>query len=58
MRIVRCPICGKPLMQANDETYIDFDIRKANMRVFCTNCKRRIRYSENPKENVEKDIKI
>lgn len=46
MRRVKCPICAKPLMTVSDDIFIDFDIREANEKVFCENCKRRIRFSE------------
>ena len=46
MRRVTCPICAKPFMMVSDDIYIDFDIREANEKVFCENCKRRIRFSE------------
>ena len=46
MRRVKCPICAKPFMMVSDDIYIDFDIREANEKVFCENCKRRIRFSE------------
>ena len=46
MRRVKCPICAKPFMMVSDDIYIDFDIREANQKVFCENCKRRIRFSE------------
>ena len=46
MRRVKCPICGKSLMIVSDDIFIDFDIREAKDKVFCENCKRRIRFSE------------
>lgn len=46
MRRVKCPICGKPFMLVSEDVYIDFDIRQADQKAFCENCKRRIRYSE------------
>lgn len=46
MRRVKCPICGKSLMTVSDDIFIDFDIREAKDKVFCENCKRRIRFSE------------
>ena len=46
MRRVKCPICGKSLMTISDDIFIDFDLREANEKVFCENCKRRIRFSE------------
>ena len=46
MRRVKCPICGKSLMIVSDDIFIDFDIREANEKVFCENCKRRIRFCE------------
>ena len=46
MRRVKCPICAKPIMTVSDDIFIDFDIREANEKVFCENCKRRIRFSE------------
>lgn len=46
MRRVKCPICTKPIMTVSDDIFIDFDIREANEKVFCENCKRRIRFSE------------
>lgn len=52
MRRVKCPICAKPLMAVSDDIFIDFDLRKANEKSFCENCKRRIRFSE--KKRVQK----
>lgn len=46
MRRVKCPICGKSLMTISDDIFIDFDLREAKEKVFCENCKRRIRFSE------------
>ena len=46
MRRVKCPICAKPLMTVSDDIFIDFDLREAKDKVFCENCKRRIRFSE------------
>lgn len=46
MRRVKCPICSKPLMTVSDDIFIDFDLREANEKAFCENCKRRIRFSE------------
>ena len=58
MRRVKCPICAKPLMTVSDDIFIDFDLREAKDKVFCENCKRRIRFSEKqrlPKyDNVER----
>ena len=46
MRRVKCPICSKPLMTVSDDIFIDFDLREADEKAFCENCKRRIRFSE------------
>lgn len=46
MRRVKCPICAKPLITVSDDIFIDFDLREATDKVFCENCKRRIRFSE------------
>lgn len=46
MRRVKCPICAKPFMMVSDDIYIDFDLREADQKEFCENCKRRIRFSE------------
>ena len=46
MRRVKCPICAKPIMTVSDDIFIDFDIREAKEKVFCENCKRRIRFSK------------
>ena len=46
MRRVKCPVCAKPIMTVSDDIFIDFDIREAKEKVFCENCKRRIRFSE------------
>jgi C4-type Zn-finger protein len=46
MRRVKCPICAKPLMTVSDDIFIDFDLREATDKVFCENCKRRIRFIE------------
>lgn len=57
MRRVKCPICAKPFMMVSDDIFIDFDLRAADQKEFCENCKRRIRFSEKkrlPKyDNVE-----
>lgn len=45
-RKVNCPICNKMLMLVEDNVYIDFDMRHANQKIFCQNCKRKIKYSE------------
>ena len=55
MRRVKCPICAKPLLTVSDDIFIDFDIREANEKVFCENCKRRIRFSEKKRVHTEKD---
>jgi C4-type Zn-finger protein len=52
MRRVKCPICAKPFMLVSDDIYIDFDIREADKKEFCENCKRKIRFSE--KKRVSK----
>lgn len=49
-RKVCCPICNKPLMTVESGIYINFDMRTATQKVFCTNCKRKIKYSEVKKE--------
>lgn len=54
MRKVNCPICGKPLVLANDDIYIDFDMRKYTDKVFCSNCKRTIKFSEVKKPQESK----
>ena len=46
MRRVKCPICGISLMTISDYIFVDFDLREAKEKVFCENCKRRIRFSE------------
>ena len=46
MRRVKCPICTKPFMVVSDDIFIDFDLREADQKAFCENCKRRIRFSE------------
>jgi hypothetical protein len=33
-------------MLVSDDIYIDFDLREADKKAFCENCKRRIRFSE------------
>ena len=54
MRRVKCPICAKPLMTVSDDIFIDFDIREAKEKVFCENCKRRIRFSEKKRIAIHK----
>lgn len=54
MRRIRCPICAKSLMIVSDDIFIDFDIRKADQKVFCENCKRKIRFSEQKRITVSK----
>lgn len=46
MRRVKCPICAKPFRVVSDDIFIDFDLRYADQKAFCDNCKRRIRFSE------------
>lgn len=46
MRRVKCPICAKPFMVVSGDIFIDFDLRVADQKAFCENCKRRIRFSE------------
>ena len=46
MRRVKCPICAKPFMMVSEDIFIDFDLREADQKEFCGNCKRRIRFSE------------
>jgi uncharacterized protein YlaI len=54
MRRVKCPICGyRNFMTVSDDIFIDFDLREANEKTFCENCKRRIRFSE--KKRVPRD---
>ncbi len=45
-RKVNCPICGKYLMSVGNDKYIDFDMRHADQKIFCVNCKRKIKYRE------------
>lgn len=52
MRRIKCPVCSKPLMVVSDDIFIEFDLREADNKIFCSNCKRRIRYSI--KKRVEK----
>lgn len=33
-------------MLVSDDIFIDFDIREADQKTFCDNCKRKIRFSE------------
>lgn len=47
MKKVLCPICGKPLIMVSEDVYVDFDMRKSTDKVFCSNCKRWIKFSEN-----------
>lgn len=55
MRRIRCPICAKSFMIVSDDIFIDFDIRKANQKAFCENCKRKIRFSEQNRITVKKE---
>lgn len=50
MRRVKCPICAKPFMMVSDNIFIDFDLRDADQKAFCENCKRRIRFSVKKRE--------
>ncbi len=52
MRRIRCPICAKSFMIVSDDIFIDFDIRKADQKAFCENCKRKIRFSEHKRITV------
>lgn len=54
MRRIKCPICDKWLMIVSDDIFIDFDIRNANQKAFCENCKRKIRFSEKKRITVSK----
>lgn len=55
MRKVKCPICdNKSLIIVSDDTYIDFDIRKSTDKVFCSQCKRWIKFSEVKKPQESK----
>lgn len=42
-------------MIVSDDIFIDFDIRKANQKAFCENCKRKIRFSEQNRITVKKE---
>ena len=53
MRRVKCPVCSKPFIMVSDDIYIDFDLRYANKKVFCENCKRRIRFSEKKRNCIQ-----
>lgn len=55
MRRVKCPICSKPLMVVSEDIFIDFDLRDADQKAFCENCKRRIRFSEKKRVPREGD---
>lgn len=54
MKKIKCPICGKILMVVSDDTYIDFDMRKSTDKIFCPNCKRKIKFSEVKKPQEDK----
>lgn len=54
MRKVKCPICDKTLMIVGDDIYIDFDMRKSTDKIFCPNCKRKIKFSEANKLHEDK----
>lgn len=55
MKKVKCPICdNKNFLIVSDDTYIDFDMRKATDKVFCSNCKRWIKISEVKKPQESK----
>lgn len=41
-------------MFVDDDVYIDFDMRHANQKIFCQNCKRKIKYSEVKKPSFVK----
>jgi hypothetical protein len=41
-------------MIVSDDIFIDFDIRKADQKAFCENCKRKIRFSEQKRITVSK----
>ena len=45
MRKVSCPVCGRTLLTVSDDIFINFDLRCANEKEYCNNCKRKIRYS-------------
>ena len=46
MRRVKCPVCSRPFIAVSDDIFIDIDLRDADQKAFCENCKRRIRFSE------------
>ena len=54
MRRVKCPVCCKPLLTVSDDIFIDFDLREAKDKVFCENCKRRIRFSDKKRIAIHK----
>ena len=54
MRRVKCPICAKPFMVVSEDIFIDFDLREADQKAFCENCKRRIRFSEKKRIAIHK----
>ena len=57
MKKVKCPICdNKNLLIVSDDTYIDFDMRKATDKVYCSNCKRWIKFSEVKKSQENKQL--
>lgn len=60
MRRVKCPICGNNrFMTVSDDIFIDFDLREADQKTFCDNCKRRIRFSEKkrvPRTDTAKNV--
>lgn len=59
MRRVKCPICGKAIMAVSEDIFIDFDLRDADQKTFCENCKRRIRFSEKrrvPRQDTTQNV--
>ena len=40
-------------MTVSDDIFIDFDLREAKEKVFCDNCKRRIRFSEKKRVSIQ-----
>jgi uncharacterized protein YbaR (Trm112 family) len=50
MQILKCPICrvGELKIMVMQGNEVDFDLAKANQKIVCPICKRKISYSVQP----------
>ena len=52
MNEVRCPICGVKLNMKTDAE-VDFDIRRADSKIWCIPCQRYIKFSLKHKDKID-----